>query len=585
MERIEEEKILRQLEERNYPFPAFKYCIENDKLKILGKGATSLVYKVYNENNTDMYYALKIIGFEKKILSTEEFWKSVNIQSALCEESAHIVRCIAGIELYISLDEYGNVAEIKKESDGMDANNTIRLQFILMEKLEDIIAVDGLQRAKVRREELKDEKEILNLAVQIGQALLAAHKNNILHRDVKLENIFWDEREQCYKLGDFGISKLTGDGSAETIVFTDGYGAPEIKRRIGENYNQTVDIYSLGISLYLLLNNMKFPGANEYRFNWAQYNPEFVLPAPEKGSAPTVSIVRKMCSYWKEDRYQSIEEALIDLKIAARTVSTANKTALNKETEATETVLFEEDKINIDNKSEEQEDPPNHYKSADCTQSEYDEEISKEIYREDILKYSAGFALVCVLLFRGAQLDTSIVFNWQFWMLLAMASVEIVLLKIRELHITVGIAIILLGEYCMTAIGVNIPQLVLMLCVLLGIPEVLFAAVFATAIWMFLIQTGDLGWLAFIVDEDLTWIIVIALFAMLYGIIVVRDDSEQLGKAEAKVWRCICWLVPIFIIGAGLILQQSDVLQELHLIRVGVTLLILRMVGWWNTVV
>ena len=46
--------------------------------------------------------------------------------------------------------------------------------------------------------------------------MLVIHNSGYLHRDIKLENIFWDEESRQYKLGDFGIAKYIGDGDAET---------------------------------------------------------------------------------------------------------------------------------------------------------------------------------------------------------------------------------------------------------------------------------------------------------------------------------------------------------------------------------
>ena len=88
-----------------------------------------------------------------------------------------------------------------------------------------------------------------------------------------------------YKLGDFGIALKTAEGMASTVAYTDGYGAPEIIRRSDDKYDVTADIYSLGMTLYVLLNRLKFPGSKGYRVNAKlQYEKDFVLPRPETGS-------------------------------------------------------------------------------------------------------------------------------------------------------------------------------------------------------------------------------------------------------------------------------------------------------------
>ena len=181
-----------------------------------------------------------------------------------------------------------------------------------MEKLEHIVIKERYKKIKLIKR-LCDEKEVLRFAYQIGQAIQTAHENKVLHRDIKLENIFWDEKTSSYKLGDFGIAKFVENGNAQTIVYTEGYGAPEIKKRLKDSYDATVDIYSFGISLYLLLNKLRFPGAEGYYVNRIQYNPAFIFPAPENASEMMTRMIRKMCSYYKEERYQSMTEVLEEL--------------------------------------------------------------------------------------------------------------------------------------------------------------------------------------------------------------------------------------------------------------------------------
>ena len=68
------------------------------------------------------------------------------------------------------------------------------------------------------------EKSIIQLANDIGRGIMAAHRLEIIHRDIKLDNFFVDEFG-TYKLGDFNISKKTG--AARTFAGTPGYLAPD----------------------------------------------------------------------------------------------------------------------------------------------------------------------------------------------------------------------------------------------------------------------------------------------------------------------------------------------------------------------
>ena len=95
-------------------------------------------------------------------------------------------------------------------------------------------------------------------------------------------------------LGDFGIAKTVEDGKADTVVFTKGYGAPEIERRLAGDYNVTADIYSFGVTIYLLLNNLRFPASSKYVVSDAQYEMDFIFPAPFNGSVEMVRLIQNV---------------------------------------------------------------------------------------------------------------------------------------------------------------------------------------------------------------------------------------------------------------------------------------------------
>ena len=101
-------------------------------------------------------------------------------------------------------------------------------------------------------------KDVIQLGKDILSALISCHGKNIIHRDIKDDNIFVSQ-DGVYKLGDFGVSKSLKDKShAESIKGTPNFIAPEVY--LGkEKYDCTVDVYSLGIVLYSLLNKSRNP--------------------------------------------------------------------------------------------------------------------------------------------------------------------------------------------------------------------------------------------------------------------------------------------------------------------------------------
>ncbi|XP_054022442.1 serine/threonine-protein kinase Nek8 isoform X1 [Dryobates pubescens] len=98
---------------------------------------------------------------------------------------------------------------------------------------------------------LLDEDTILHFFVQIVLALHHVHTKQILHRDLKTQNILLDKHRMIVKIGDFGISKiLSSKSKAYTVVGTPCYISPELCE--GKPYNQKSDIWALGCVLYEL---------------------------------------------------------------------------------------------------------------------------------------------------------------------------------------------------------------------------------------------------------------------------------------------------------------------------------------------
>lgn len=98
-----------------------------------------------------------------------------------------------------------------------------------------------------------DEKSIIHWILQVVDALSFAHKNKIIHRDIKPQNIFIDNKG-LVKLGDFGVVKdLSKVTSANfTAVGTPSYFAPEQMHSL--RYDHTVDIWALGNLFFRLFN-------------------------------------------------------------------------------------------------------------------------------------------------------------------------------------------------------------------------------------------------------------------------------------------------------------------------------------------
>ena len=155
-------------------------------------------------------------------------------------------------------------------------------------------------------------QDVIKLGIDLCKALELCQKYNIIHRDVKPENIFISDAGD-YKLGDFGIARTvekTTSGLSKKGTYT--YMAPEVYK--GEAYGSTVDIYSLGIVLYRLLNGNRTPflPAAPAPITHADRENALVkrlsgaaLPPPSHAEGRLSEIVLKACAYDPKERYSS----------------------------------------------------------------------------------------------------------------------------------------------------------------------------------------------------------------------------------------------------------------------------------------
>ena len=168
------------------------------------------------------------------------------------------------------------------------------------------------------------EKEVIKLGMDLSKALEYCRKLKIIHRDIKPENIFVS-RFGDFKLGDFGIAReLERTMSGFSKKGTYSYMAPEMYK--GKKYDSRVDIYSLGIVLYRLMNHNRLPFMSlekqfiTYRDKENALNKRVAgeqMSIPVDAGEQFARIILKACAYDPAQRYQTPEElygALDDLK-------------------------------------------------------------------------------------------------------------------------------------------------------------------------------------------------------------------------------------------------------------------------------
>ena len=191
-------------------------------------------------------------------------------------------------------------------------------QFIATEFVEGETLRERLNRAPVSL------AETLDIAAQIAGALAAAHKAGIIHRDIKPENIML-RHDGYVKVLDFGLAKLTEqqeqapqtrvtenvDISSGLVMGTVKYMSPE--QALGHQVDPRSDIFSFGVVLYeMIAGGPPFAGKNSNELISAilKEEPSPLTEVPEQVQRLISRALRKK----KEERYQSIEDVLDDLK-------------------------------------------------------------------------------------------------------------------------------------------------------------------------------------------------------------------------------------------------------------------------------
>ena len=184
-------------------------------------------------------------------------------------------------------------------------------------------------RKRMHHERFSDAM-IAKVGVDICSALEVCHKKGIIHRDIKPDNIFINANGD-FLLGDFGISKMVDElNRAETRIGTYEYAAPEVVyAKEGESYDETVDIYSLGLVLYELANNGKLPFCESVYAGSYEVGIRLrgkPVPKPSGCGKALGEVILKACAFDKEKRYQSASNMRKELsEIDSRKIDTVSR--------------------------------------------------------------------------------------------------------------------------------------------------------------------------------------------------------------------------------------------------------------------
>lgn len=259
-------------------------------LEKIGVGGMATVYKA-KCHVLNRYVAIKILKDE--FTTDSDFIKKFNTEAQSAASLAH-----------------PNIVSI------FDVGNEDNLYYIVMEliqgkTLKEIIVEDGKFSWKWS----------VNIAIQIASALEIAHKNNIVHRDIKPHNIIITE-DGIAKVTDFGIAKAVSNSTITAFGTTIGsvhYFSPEHAR--GGYTDAKSDLYSLGVVMYeMLTGRVPFDADTPVSVALKQVQEEPVDPITYNKEIP-VSVNRIILKAMQKDpnlRYQSATDMIKDLSLALK---------------------------------------------------------------------------------------------------------------------------------------------------------------------------------------------------------------------------------------------------------------------------
>ncbi len=164
-----------------------------------------------------------------------------------------------------------------------------------------------------------DTQEAIAYAIEVARGLSVAHARNMVHRDIKPQNVLIDEEGRA-KLTDFGISRqLEQDGVTATgrVLGTTDYVAPE--QAMGKAVDPRSDIYSLGVVLYeMLVGQVPFHADSQVGVAMKHVNEELpdVQRRRPEASAAVALVVERATAKNPAERYQTIGEMIDDLETA-----------------------------------------------------------------------------------------------------------------------------------------------------------------------------------------------------------------------------------------------------------------------------
>lgn len=253
-------------------------------LEKIGTGGMSDVYKA-KCHKLNRFVAIKVLK--------QEFAENENFVSKFIIEA----QAAAGLM-------HPNIVNV------YDVGEENGIHYIVMELIEGITL-----KKYIEKKSRLSYKEAVSIAIQVSLGIEAAHNNNIIHRDIKPQNIIIS-KDGKVKVTDFGIAKAASSNTiTSNVMGSVHYTSPEQAR--GGYSDAKSDIYSLGITMFeMVTGRVPFNGDTTVAIAIKHIQEELPYPSDFAPDIPVAveSIILKCCQKSPDRRYQNMVELVKDLK-------------------------------------------------------------------------------------------------------------------------------------------------------------------------------------------------------------------------------------------------------------------------------
>ena len=282
-----------------HPYPAPGQTISHYKiLSELGRGGMGVVYKA-EDSKLERTVALKFLA------------------SHLLEDKEGRARFMREAKAAAALD-HSNICTVH-EIDEVEGQTFIAMACIEGQTVKDKIAERPLKL-----------EEALDIAIQTAQGLQAAHEKGIVHRDIKGANLMVTPQGQV-KVMDFGLAQLAEQSrltKTATILGTPAYMSPEQAQK--STTDRRTDIWSLGVVIYeMVTGRLPFERERQEAVLYAIANEDPEPITAQRAGLPMELewVVGKAMAKDASERYQHVEEMLVDLKSLSKRLAAGKSTS------------------------------------------------------------------------------------------------------------------------------------------------------------------------------------------------------------------------------------------------------------------